>query len=64
VSVFCRSAKDYDIFQIWTLLDRLGPQNASVLIVSSKRFDATFVFRSNDSRRQRDAKHDRKLPTT
>jgi hypothetical protein len=44
VAVFRRSAKDYDIIWIWTLLDRLGPQNASELILSSKSFDATFVL--------------------
>jgi hypothetical protein len=63
VFVYCQSAKGYDIFRIWTLLDRLRARNASELIASSKSFDATFVFRSTESSRERDAEHDRKLST-
>jgi hypothetical protein len=63
VFVYCQSAKGYDIFRIWTLLDRLRAQNASELIDSSTSIDATFVFRFTEPSRERDAKHDRKLST-
>ena len=44
LSVYCQSAKGYDIFVNWTLLDRLRPQNTSESIASSESFDVTFVF--------------------